>query len=677
MHLHDNNASQQKSSQSDSDPSMDLDNDGKIKCRQPSPKQKNLIQKLPEPKDGGEEYHSLNNDMGSDASTESNMTAATWSTMDSTQFYPWDPKREPRKTFVKHSQKHSNHNLKATLTSLIANKTIDETQLNNIDRNVDYDYDNQPKRSKSNCKKCLQCCLDMLVVCIIVGLLVVGSWFYINFPESIIHNMPIFTPKNIDLPLITWDTNILRYPIAASGVCFEIYNNTLYGFGGLNATGDYFLGNYTAYNTVFWISLDELLSPNTTDDILNWNVYHWQNDSAENMKGGNDFSGRFGCSSSAVASIVMLTQLGPENNTNEILMRYDYVFMSLTDATALLKFDLQTMEQVPFSDYNALITDQAYRSCIVSNNTHIFVMGGEYVNSLRIYNVENDTWVGGAEYDMHENRFDMSCSIDNEMKRIWVVGGFNENYKPLNTIECYNVAENKWFLFDTKDNITDMYWHLQFGRGKHAGLLYESTVVLNKFENEIRELGLEFQNWIDNNASNVSVIFVVGGCSYACDWIYSLYLFEYKTEMIDVSDYSYNYHYSGFNNSSNEMMNNSHLINAINQSCIYDDASTNDIDTNEDDLYPITLSLMQIKLVPDQFDEMTIDEFVENHITYQTLSFKQKVLMVDGLRYKLTGNPYKSTHQFSPIIVQGTVWLNHTIVIDSIENVSNITAVTY
>ena len=70
-------------------------------------------------------------------------------------------------------------------------------------------------------------------------------------------------------PSIEWGQLNVTYPISTHYTCFEIYNNTLFGFG--SQTGD---------KNVYWIDVDEIINYNNNNRSDSWSNYLWTNDTS-------------------------------------------------------------------------------------------------------------------------------------------------------------------------------------------------------------------------------------------------------------------------------------------------------------------------------------------------------------------------------------------------------------
>ena len=73
----------------------------------------------------------------------------------------------------------------------------------------------------------------------------------------------------------------------------------------------------------------------------------------------------------------------------------------------------------------------------------IYVCGGyntECISSLEIYDIKTDSWVRGASASIARWRAGFAITGD----KIYIIGGRDSSWQYLNTVESYEISENKW-----------------------------------------------------------------------------------------------------------------------------------------------------------------------------------------------------------------------------------------
>ena len=242
------------------------------------------------------------------------------------------------------------------------------------------------------------------------------------------------------VPTIEWSNLSLTYPISARSVGVEVYNNTLYAFGGKP--------NSLSAPYLFYIDIDDLVNYNENDiDSAKWSNYSWIDDN----------------STGTLYSINYFSVTGSSLIGNLIYLAGIEVF------PVMPVFDVETNSQVSMDSYNFSFPDVTDAACATNNGTHLFRIGGRYSDdqnsshSLRIYNPTTDSWSLGAE--MNEGRAFFSCNFDEVSNVIWVFSGRDWQSQGIkaSSIEYYSFEKNQWFVLDSS---------LTFTRGTHTSIMF-------------------------------------------------------------------------------------------------------------------------------------------------------------------------------------------------------------
>ena len=237
---------------------------------------------------------------------------------------------------------------------------------------------------------------------------------------------------------MTWSKADVTFPsgAGASSVGIEIYNNTLYTFGGQDS--------YTSFiSTTYWANLDDILN----SDSVSWSSYNWQDDPlAEEINLNISDGFRVTSSTFTVNSTVYIAGAYPIKGL-------------------LLSFDLINQTQISLSNYTFKIgypsnyISDAYGGCLTGNNTHLFYLGGETVvdqsfgsysphDTFYMYDIINDIW-----YDMPNiasgSRSYLDCSYDDQENVIWIFGGWDGDYNFIdaeasNTFQYFDLVTGNW-----------------------------------------------------------------------------------------------------------------------------------------------------------------------------------------------------------------------------------------
>ena len=278
---------------------------------------------------------------------------------------------------------------------------------------------------------------------------VVDFTLIIDAPTSEPTDEPTINPTFVNEftnipPAIEWITNYsnIEYPVATSRTCFEIYKNTLFGFGH-QGTGD---------KNVYWIDLDYLIQ-NLSGSELNislWNKYTWDKDTSVGLDWSHT---EWTFCIPSTHSIDNLVYWAPPDSNDQ------------TTNSKMLIFDMELKQPVPASsyDYTMPCCSIMGQPCTVGNDTHIFVMGGygggnDYWRYTQIYSIEHDTWEYGAS--IRNDRVGANCFYDKRSDLIWLYGGWNFDggtTDSLTSIEYYDTHTNVWtvlgdsFTYDRAD----------------------------------------------------------------------------------------------------------------------------------------------------------------------------------------------------------------------------------
>lgn len=170
-----------------------------------------------------------------------------------------------------------------------------------------------------------------------------------------------------------WNELEMNYPIADRSIGVEIYNNTVYGFGGF--LSDQFV--------TYYANIDDLLNINGASELLDdddiWNNYTWYYDySAYNISIGITY--QFPTRTSVIGASTRINNLINLSGL-EVGSRF------------LLIYDLIENEQVPLNTYNFLLPVQNGAACSINNGSHVFTIGGARVgNIVQVYDTINDKW---------------------------------------------------------------------------------------------------------------------------------------------------------------------------------------------------------------------------------------------------------------------------------------------
>eukprot|EP01084_Bolivina_argentea_P019892 36988_1 len=140
-----------------------------------------------------------------------------------------------------------------------------------------------------------------------------------------------------------------------------------------------------------------------------------------------------------------------KNRTNQI-----------TKTSSLFIYDLNYYQFKPTNGYTHIIPYLVEYSCIVNNNTHIFIIGGGYYsNKLIIYDIINDVWsiMNGS---LNIGRINFGCSFNVNMSNIFIFGGETSLNSSTSSIEMYIISNDTWLLLTSK---------LSFKRSRHNCIL--------------------------------------------------------------------------------------------------------------------------------------------------------------------------------------------------------------
>eukprot|EP01084_Bolivina_argentea_P311201 538643_1 len=117
---------------------------------------------------------------------------------------------------------------------------------------------------------------------------------------------------------------------------------------------------------------------------------------------------------------------------------------SVDDNTILVIYDLitDTFNDYEIHNYTYQAPNAIIDSCIATNNTHLFIIGGINTNGLIIYDTINDIWTTGS--NTVGARKWSGCSITNDLKYIIVSGGYPSDGWFTRKIDKYDIELDRW-----------------------------------------------------------------------------------------------------------------------------------------------------------------------------------------------------------------------------------------
>ena len=206
-------------------------------------------------------------------------------------------------------------------------------------------------------------------------------------------------------------TNI-SLPTNLSRVAYGIYKNNLYLFGGKTGSGTVghntkrIYKGWTLDDTVYW----DLLNITIPDDI--------------------DIACDGQCSVVVNDSIYIITPC-TSNYQQNIVYKFNFTSQNWTNIN------------------NSLIHAVTCAACVTSNNTHIFVLGGDNINynNNQIYSISEDKWYmyGNLSNDTSGLPWYFgSCVYHHNTQKIYLFGGQWAEASYSKSIHSYDIFTGKW-----------------------------------------------------------------------------------------------------------------------------------------------------------------------------------------------------------------------------------------
>ena len=304
--------------------------------------------------------------------------------------------------------------------------------------------------------------------------------------------------STISVPIIEWSNFSLLYPTAGRSTGCEIYNDTLFGIGGIPIASSAVI-NWTPLSNLFDTSISS-----TSPTWQYWTNYTWQ-DEYVNITNTTYSYTRFSVTgSTSIDNLLYLTGIEGKHQ--------------------MLIFDMESKTQISMNTYNFSYPFPVDANCAVNNGSHIFVLGGrtnggDAVNQskiTRIYNPITDEWILGA--NMNKERSFFACDYDELNDKIWVYSGrvWPSGGLYSDKIEYYDIRTDIWTVLESRIGLSN----IQFPRGTHASMLWTSPTDSYMYD--------ENSGGINRNIGNYykQYSFIFGGYASSRD---------YYTEILSIS----------------------------------------------------------------------------------------------------------------------------------------------
>eukprot|EP01084_Bolivina_argentea_P060877 111212_1 len=144
----------------------------------------------------------------------------------------------------------------------------------------------------------------------------------------------------------------------------------------------------------------------------------------------------------------------------------------------LVIYDMDTKSFEYSTNYTSTLINPAHQTCVTTNNSHIFIMGGwarapltgvkTYYRSMRIYDIVNNIWMIGND-NSNITQYASGCALSINKQYIYQIGGFDLQLGSSFTdiIQRYDINNDEWIhlKYDENDPIVkDKKIELNYGR---------------------------------------------------------------------------------------------------------------------------------------------------------------------------------------------------------------------
>eukprot|EP01084_Bolivina_argentea_P111839 199477_1 len=306
---------------------------------------------------------------------------------------------------------------------------------------------------------------------------------------------------------ITWNKEIIWYPIIPSGTTYWQHNNlmasnngesviTFGGAAGSNGT------QFTFNNIQLNAEQNQIDSHNIIATWFPWNSPNMAIDAANSFKSDGDLW------------IWTPTGYTMTNNKTYILDSHYELDNSVATYAGMLVYDYTTTSFVNTASYDYTPDYISQETCVTNNNAYIFIVGGvniksgsttwndrELNNYLQIYDIENDKWTTQSDpARMKYYRYNAGCSFDKEMNHLYVFGGYEwETPKQYYSIEKYDVFNMDQWIVPSACSTDDIYIDMNSGtNGYYIGFRIYNDCCGLIVDVTIRDSG-NYNYWFSGN----------------------------------------------------------------------------------------------------------------------------------------------------------------------------------